>query len=89
MNKKLKQAHKKEVESNHKFYKCSFWARYTAEITSNSTDTYTYVYSSVVAAWNADERDTCSNPLSILHFFLHFKSEGCWFESREQYMNNK
>ena len=71
-------------ESNKKNYKCSFQAVYIyvhiAENNKYSTDTF----SSVVAAWNADQKDPGSNLLCILLFILYFKSEGCWLESREQ-----
>ena len=52
----------------------------TISCTVYSTDTF----SSVAAAWNADQKDPGSNLLSIFHVILYFKSEGCWLESREQ-----
>ena len=47
------------------------------------------MYSSVVAAWNADERDAGSNPLSILHVFLHFNLKDVGSNPPEQYVNNE
>ena len=44
----------------------------------------TGAYSSVVAAWNADQKDTSTYFITILIALLYFKSEGCWFESREE-----
>ena len=43
----------------------------------------TGAYSSVVAAWKADQK-TSTYFISILIALLYFKSEGCWFESREE-----
>ena len=44
----------------------------------------TGAYSSVVAAWNADPKETSTYFITILIALLYFKSEGCWFESREE-----
>ena len=40
--------------------------------------------SSVVTAWNADQKEASSGLYSILLFLLYFKSEVCGFESRDQ-----
>ena len=59
---------------------CSFWAPYIAENNVYSIDTF----NSLVAAWIADHKDPGSILLCILIFPLYFKSERCWFKSREQ-----
>ena len=43
----------------------------------------------MVAAENADQKDPGSNLLNILLFLLCFKSEECWFKSREQLIDKK
>ena len=50
-----------------------------AENTVQSTVTY----SSVVAGWNADQKDAGSILLSFFFLLFYFKLEGYWFKSSE------
>ena len=67
-------------ESNQKFYKCSFWAAYTV---AESTVHCTVIYSSVVAGWNAAQKDIGSILIKSLFLFFYFILEGYWFKSSE------
>ena len=62
----LEQLDKNKRRIKQKNYSCSFRAAYIAENYVYSTDTF----SSVVAAWNADQKNPGSNILCILLFIF-------------------
>ena len=53
----------------------------TYSIAENNVFSSTDTFNSVVAAWNADQKDPGSNLFCVLLFNLYFK-----FESREKYI---